>query len=136
MKAKTLQQVLSPFRVCILLLAIFFAPLCGWFFRCGCTFLWSGASAHCSVFDPARADCPWCVMPFGSKSGNRFGVFLQTLPFFLISFALLGVSRLTTRFSGENYWRQLFLLLTEMLLLALVIAWLYAKLLNYPLFLF
>ena len=136
MQRKLLKKLLSPFAVCILLLAIFFTPLCGWLFRCGCTFLWSGASVHCSVHDPARADCPWCVMPFGHASSGTFGLVLKKLPFFMISFGLFGLSKLQARFYADRYWRQFCILLPEMLLLAGVIAWIYARLLNYPSFLF
>jgi len=135
MQENRLQQLLSPFRVCILLLAIFFAPLCGWLFQCGCTYLWSGASAHCSIHDPARADCPWCVMPF-KKAGPRVGVVLQTLPFFLISFILFGLSKLQTRYFDKNYWPQFLILLGEMLVITTAVAWIYAMLLHYPVFRF
>lgn len=37
-------------------------PLCGYLFRCGCTWPWAGLDAACNIHDPsAPHQCPWCA---------------------------------------------------------------------------
>ena len=40
---------------------VFHNQLCGWLFRCGCVWEWSGGWACCNVHNPAGPRCPWCT---------------------------------------------------------------------------
>ncbi|NIR52217.1 hypothetical protein GWO09_28370 [candidate division KSB1 bacterium] len=35
-------------------------PFCGFIYKCGCTFLWSGAVQHCNIYQEGVPHCPWC----------------------------------------------------------------------------
>lgn len=42
----------------------FYINLCQLVFRCGCTYLWAGAAAHCNVHHGPKR-CPVCQLPSG-----------------------------------------------------------------------
>lgn len=41
--------------------SVFFIKWCDLIYRCGCTFDWAGAAAHCNIHQPGPPDCPWCA---------------------------------------------------------------------------
>ena len=43
--------------------AVLLLPLCAVAHRCGCTWPWAGAEAHCNVHRASGPRCPWCVHP-------------------------------------------------------------------------
>ncbi|MBL8179471.1 MAG: hypothetical protein JNK48_32630 [Bryobacterales bacterium] len=43
----------------------FFINYCNLIYQCGCTFLWSGAAAHCNIHHGPK-HCPWCSIGDGA----------------------------------------------------------------------
>ena len=39
-------------------------PVCDLLFRCGCTWVWAGAAAHCNIHNPLPPHCPVCTDMF------------------------------------------------------------------------
>jgi hypothetical protein len=35
-------------------------PVCDLLFKCGCSWLWTTAAAHCNIHNSAPPHCPWC----------------------------------------------------------------------------
>lgn len=60
--------------IVVVVMAVTALPLCGWMFRCGCSF--AHGAEMCNIHHEGMAHCPWCV-----KSGMAFGVsFLAVIP--------------------------------------------------------
>lgn len=56
---------------------VFFINWCDLIYQCGCTFLWSGASAHCNIRQPGPPDCPWCADPAIAGGALAFTLLVQ-----------------------------------------------------------
>ena len=103
---------------------VFMTPLCGQLFGCGCSFLWSGADAHCNVKREAPPHCPWC-------SHGTAG-FALPLAGFIVGQSFAGVLTL---------WRfgklagALAVTAVSMLPIGLLTGWATTWLLGYPHFL-
>jgi len=103
--------------------AVAIAPLCGAFFRCGCTYLWAGGDAACNINNPAPPYCPWCVL------GTPLVAAVSILLFLGAETALAG----WTVHRGWNGWRFLVTGLALFFVLSLI-GWRVAKwLTGYPL---
>jgi hypothetical protein len=64
------------------LTSIFFINFCATIFACGCTWLWSGADAHCNVHRADGRHCPWCAQ----------GIVASVIPWALIVAVQAAVS--------------------------------------------
>ena len=53
----------ATFAGVLLLTGVLLLPLCQLAHRCGCTWPWAGAEAHCNVQRPSGPHCPWCEHP-------------------------------------------------------------------------
>lgn len=71
------KRILLATAIAIAFSMVFMLPLCGWMFRCGCTFLWTEGYgyAQCNIHQAGSPHCPWCV--------ERSPLFMS-LPFLLI----------------------------------------------------
>ncbi len=70
------------FLISAAITAVFLLPFCGFMYKCGCTFLWSGAADGCNIHQANTVHCPWCV---------KRNPVLMALPF-LVIFAGQGFS--------------------------------------------
>ncbi len=123
---------------CIL---IIITPLCGWIFNCGCTWPWAGLDSHCNIHNASQQhQCPWCV-------SLVFGYLLTTISAVISAVvAWHGSSLLPSRFyrsatSTKEISQVSFVVginsilgLCVFLVLALLNAWLAAKITHYPYF--
>lgn len=55
--------------VCAAVTTVFFINFCSLLYGCGCTFLWSGAAAHCNIHAATGRHCPWCVAGEATQRG-------------------------------------------------------------------
>ena len=60
MRAVTRQQKWVAL-IAVTFTSVFFINYCDLVFQCGCTFLWSGADAHCNVHHGPKR-CPFCAI--------------------------------------------------------------------------
>ncbi len=130
-----IRKAYFPELALLVLLSIFLLPLCGFIYGCGCSFLWSGALKHCSIYDPARPDCPWCSVPSGIEN-NKIVLFLfQMIPFAAIYFSGISAIQIKRRFRGPGYRSDFLVGLLASMSAAIVVAWIYTKVTGYPHFL-
>src|SRR6185503_11574595 len=40
--------------------SVLMPPVCNLLFKCGCSWLWTTAAAHCNIHNSALPHCPWC----------------------------------------------------------------------------
>ena len=40
--------------------SVLMPPVCNLLFKCGCSWLWTTAAAHCNIHNAAPPHCPWC----------------------------------------------------------------------------
>lgn len=118
---------------------IIITPLCGWLFNCGCTWPWAGLDSHCNIHDESQQhQCPWCV-------SLVFGYLLTTISAVISAVvAWHGSNLLPSRFSRSVTSTQgisqvcivvginIILGLSVFFVLALINAWLAAKITHYP----
>jgi hypothetical protein len=52
--------------VAVTFTSVFFINYCDLVFQCGCTFLWSGADAHCNIHHGPKR-CPFCAVGWGGQ---------------------------------------------------------------------
>ena len=93
-------RILQQFKteiVSLSFVSIFFLPICGFLFGCGCHFLWSGGLTHCNIHNPLPPNCPWCTGP----------LVLQMIPFLLVCLATYAGIRITRHFKKANFLRDL-----------------------------
>ena len=63
--------------------AVFFTPVCGILFLCGCTTIWEGAEKLCTINIGPPPPCPWCdSLPLGAMGFTFAGAPLLA-PWFL-----------------------------------------------------
>jgi hypothetical protein len=110
---------------CGIVLIVFFTPLCGMLFRCGCTFLWSGAFSGCNIHQANTPHCPWCAAP----------LLLQSLTFLLLCIAGFAGIRLARGNRDVHFLRDFTVGWVSVLVVAIVTAWVYKVTMNYPHFL-
>lgn len=124
-----------PELALLVLLSIFLLPLCGFIYGCGCSFLWSGALKHCSIYDPERPDCPWCIVPTGIGSSKIVPFLFQMIPFAAIYLSAIAAIQIKRRFRGPGYRSDFLIGLLALIGAAILIAWIYGKATGYPYFL-
>ena len=54
------ERILLLAAVAVVSASILMPPVCNLLFKCGCSWLWTTAAAHCNVHNPAPPHCPWC----------------------------------------------------------------------------
>ena len=54
------QKFLLLAAVAIVSASVLMPPVCDLLFKCGCSWLWTTAAAHCNVHNAAPPHCPWC----------------------------------------------------------------------------
>jgi hypothetical protein len=131
-RIKQFGKQFAPHIILGMILSVFLLPFCGWVFGCGCSFLWSGGVSHCSIYDAARPDCPWCVAP-AFLHGNKILTFLfQMIPFVFMYGSAVGIIYFVRRFYGSRFWRDLAIGMLVFLAAGILIAWVYGNLMDYP----
>ena len=92
-----LKRSLGPRRffllavVAVVSASVLMPPVCNLLFKCGCSWLWTTAAAHCNIHNAAPPHCPWC-------SHGALGYYLPYAGFILGQF-LAGA--LALRFTGH-----------------------------------
>ena len=46
--------------VAVVSASVLMPPVCHLLFKCGCSWLWTTAAAHCNIHNAAPPHCPWC----------------------------------------------------------------------------
>ena len=46
--------------VAVVSASVLMPPVCNLVFKCGCSWLWTTAAAHCNIHNAAPPHCPWC----------------------------------------------------------------------------
>lgn len=70
--------------------SVLMPPVCHLLFKCGCSWLWTTAAAHCNVHKPTPPHCPWC----------SFGALGYYLPYAGLVCGQAAIGVLVFRFSG------------------------------------
>jgi hypothetical protein len=122
MRVNSLKKWFSPQILILLLLIIFFTPMCGLMFRCNCKQLWQGAHRQCNYFQVGMPHCPFCSAGF-----LVIPLILSYAP------AAFGVTFIQKRY-GHSYRRDLLIgtLLTTVSFA--VLGWIYGRITGYPYF--
>ena len=71
--------------------SVLMPPVCNLVFKCGCSWLWTTAAAHCNIHNAAPPHCPWC-------SHGALGYYLPYAGFIV---GQLLVGALALRFTGH-----------------------------------
>ncbi len=103
---------------------VFITPLCGFIFRCGCTWLWSGAVSCCNINHPQTPNCPWCT------ASERVFLFLPGVIVFLGQIKI--VSKVTNRFGKPTGFISG---LAAFVILGILVGFIYNLNVDYPYFL-
>ena len=74
------KQVVVLAAVAVVSASVLMPPVCNLLFKCGCSWLWTTAAAHCNVHNPAPPHCPWC-------SHGALGYYLPYAGFMVGQFA-------------------------------------------------
>jgi hypothetical protein len=86
----TLKRMLLLAAVATMSASVLMPPVCNILFKCGCSWLWTTAAAHCNVHNAFPPHCPWC-------SHGAVGYYLPYVGFIVGQF-LAGA--LVFRFTG------------------------------------
>src|SRR5947208_3301907 len=54
------KPILLLAAVTVVSASVLMPPVCNLLFKCGCSWLWTTAAAHCNVHNSALPHCPWC----------------------------------------------------------------------------
>ncbi|HUG54861.1 MAG TPA: hypothetical protein VMR21_14725 [Vicinamibacteria bacterium] len=65
-------------------------PVCDLLFRCGCTWVWAGAAAHCNIHNPHPPYCPVCT---DTRAGALFAAGLFATWCALVAVAMRAALR-------------------------------------------
>ena len=71
--------------------SVLMPPVCNLVFKCGCSWLWTTAAAHCNIHNAAPPHCPWC-------SHGALGYYVPYVGFIVGQFL---VGALALRFTGQ-----------------------------------
>jgi len=71
--------------------SVLMPPVCNLVFKCGCSWLWTTAAAHCNIHNAAPPHCPWC----------NHGALGYYLPYAGFIAGQLLVGALALRFTGH-----------------------------------
>lgn len=74
-------EALAKLGLCLLAVGftgVFFINWCDLVYQCGCTFLWTGASAQCNIHQAQPPHCPWCTNTTAAGGALIFTVLTQT----------------------------------------------------------
>ena len=104
---------------------VLLTPLCGFLFRCGCTWPWAGFDSACNIREPsAPYHCPWCasmlagwlsaivsilagvtaaIIPWPAECKNKTTESLLRLLAGIVLFGLTAVAAAAISASSQNY---------------------------------
>src|SRR5262249_35407349 len=85
------KQIVVLAVVAVVSASILMPPVCNLIFKCGCSWLWTTAAAHCNIHNLAPPHCPWC-------SHGAWGYYLPYVGFMVGQF-VAGV--LMFRLTGQ-----------------------------------
>ena len=123
--SSTLKKFLLLGAIAIVSASVLMPPVCNLLFKCGCSWLWTTAAAHCNVHNALPPHCPWC-------SHGAAGYYLPYVGFIAGQF-LAGA--LVFRLTG-----QLILAVVSTIVAMLPVGYLMGlvtrQLVNYPLWIF
>ena len=123
--SSTLKKFLLLGAIAIVSASVLMPPVCDLLFKCGCSWLWTTAAAHCNVHNALPPHCPWC-------SHGAAGYYLPYVSFIAGQF-LAGA--LVFRLTG-----QLILAVVSTIVAILPVGYLMGvvtlQLVNYPLWIF
>ena len=77
--------------VAIVSASVLMTPVCNLLFKCGCSWLWTTAAAHCNIHRATPPHCPWC-------SHGALGYYLPYVGFIV---GQLVAGALVFRFTGR-----------------------------------
>ena len=77
--------------VAVVSASVLMPPVCNLVFKCGCSWLWTTAAAHCNIHNAAPPHCPWC----------NHGALGYYLPYAGFIAGQLLVGALALRFTGH-----------------------------------
>jgi hypothetical protein len=109
--------------IAVVTASLLMTPFCGFMFRCGCSWIWTTAAAHCNIHHSMPPHCPWC-------SYGDIGYFLPYAGF-IIGQALAGI--LVLRFTGKLALSVIVTILA-LVPVGLLMGVLTLALVDYPLF--
>jgi hypothetical protein len=121
----SLQKSLLVICIAAISTSLFMAPFCGFMFKCGCSWLWTTAAAHCNIHHAAPPHCPWC-------SYGYLGYFLPMVGF-IAGQSLAGL--LVLRSTG-NLLLSIVVALVCFLAVGLLMGLVTLTLVDYPHFIF
>ena len=119
------QRILLLAAVAIVSASVLMTPVCNLLFKCGCSWLWTTAAAHCNVHNAAPPHCPWC-------SQGALGYYLPYAGFIVGQFV---AGTLVLRFS-DNLILAVLANIAAMLPVGYLMGLLTLKLVPYPLWIF
>src|SRR5215813_14134376 len=74
------KQLLILAGVAVVSASVLMPPVCNLIFKCGCSWLWTSAAAHCNVHNLLPPHCPWCshgalgyYLPYAGFIVGQFG---------------------------------------------------------------
>jgi len=77
--------------VAVVSASVLMPPVCNLVLKCGCSWLWTTAAAHCNIHNAAPPHCPWC----------NHGALGYYLPYAGFIAGQLLVGALALRFTGH-----------------------------------
>ena len=85
------KRTLLLVAVVVISASVLMPPVCSLLFKCGCSWLWTTAAAHCNIHNSVPPHCPWC-------SHGSLGYYLPYMGFIV---GQLSVGLLVLRFTGH-----------------------------------
>jgi hypothetical protein len=107
--------------VAVVSASVLMPPVCNLLFKCGCSWLWTTAAAHCNVHNSMPPHCPWC-------SHGALGYYLPYAGFAIGQF-LAGA--LVVRFTHQLALAVL-ITVAAILPVGYLMGWVTLKLVHYP----
>jgi len=105
---------------------LFTTPYCGFLYRCGCTWVWSGGVNKCNVHNTVgMPKCPWCIAP-----PNLGWIPMYGIPILVVIICCF----VAFRFPKQRYWIVPFVGLLSWLVLEFCCALVWKLATGYPYF--
>ena len=121
----TRNRILLLAALAIVAASVLMPPVCNLLFRCGCSWIWTTAAAHCNVHNSSPPHCPWC-------SHGALGYYLPYAGFIVGQFVVGGF---VFRFTGQMVL-ALLTTVAAILPVGYLMATVTLRLVHYPHFLF
>lgn len=121
----TRNRILLLTALAVVSASVSMPPVCDLLFKCGCSWLWTTAAAHCNVHNTAPPHCPWC-------SHGASGYYLPYAGF-ILGQIMAGV--FVFRFTGQM-WLALLTTVAAILPVGYLMGLVTLRLVRYPYFIF